>query len=337
MKVLLYQGGRDLVKTSGIGKAMEHQEKALQLVSRSYTKDPGEPFDLVQLNTVFPDSFFMAKKAKRQGKKVVYYAHSTMEDFKHSFTGSTALAPLFKKWLKICYGQGDLVITPTPYSRKLLEGLTLEKPIVSLSNGIDLNFFDSSKGNNERFRQFHNLKAEAKVIVSIGHYIERKGILDFVELARRLPEYEFVWLGYTSLKVVPKGIGKAVRTNLPNLQFPGYVSQEELRDALAAADLFFFPTFEETEGIVLLEAMAMKVPALVRDIPIYQTLKANEEVYKATNLTGFEQMIRKILENKVADLTEKGYDSVQHKSLPTIGRKLSRFYDEIMEPEEQFK
>ena len=37
--------------------------------------------DVVHINTVFPHSFFLAKKAKRHGIPVVYHAHSTKEDF----------------------------------------------------------------------------------------------------------------------------------------------------------------------------------------------------------------------------------------------------------------
>lgn len=40
--------------------------------------------------------------------------------------------------------------------------------------------------------------------MGVGLYIERKGILDFVELAKRLPEYKFIWFGYSSLAYSPK-------------------------------------------------------------------------------------------------------------------------------------
>ena len=36
-------------------------------------------------------------KVKQSKKKVIYYGHSTMEDFKNSFIGSNLAAPIFKK------------------------------------------------------------------------------------------------------------------------------------------------------------------------------------------------------------------------------------------------
>lgn len=331
MTVLLYQGGRSLVKTSGIGRALEHQEEALTRAGVSFTKNEKDPYDLVQINTILPDSFFFADRARRNGKKVVYYAHSTSEDFKDSFAGSNLLAGVFKKWLKRCYAKGDLILTPTPYSKKLIDEMGLSVPVIPVSNGIDLTFFDYNKADGIAFRKKMGLSENEKIILSTGHYIERKGITDFVELAKSLPEYTFIWLGYTNLAVVPKKVRQAVRTKLPNLYFPGFVSKETLRDALDAAHLFLFLTHEETEGIALLEGFAMKVPVLIRDIPIYEELKDGETIYKAKEIKGFQSRIRGILENKLSDVTQKAYQNVQKKDLSLIGRQLADLYIELKE------
>ena len=75
---------------------------------------------IVHINTVFPDSLLAALAARLSGKKVVYYAHSTMEDFRRSFPGSNWFAPLFKRWIRLCYQMEDIIITPTDYSRNFL-------------------------------------------------------------------------------------------------------------------------------------------------------------------------------------------------------------------------
>ena len=72
-----------------------HAKNALKSEQVELTCDPREDFDIVHLNTVFPSDYHMAKKAKREGKKVVYHAHSTKEDFRNSFVGSNLTAPLF--------------------------------------------------------------------------------------------------------------------------------------------------------------------------------------------------------------------------------------------------
>lgn len=87
LKVLLYSELQNKIEKSGVGRALRHQQKALSLAGVPYTMDPKEPYDLVHINTIFLRSFLLAKKAKRNGKKVVYHAHSTGEDFRNSFVG----------------------------------------------------------------------------------------------------------------------------------------------------------------------------------------------------------------------------------------------------------
>lgn len=174
--------------------------------------------------------------------------------------------------------------------------------------------------------------AEQKIVMSVGLTIERKGISDFVELAKRMPEYQFVWFGETNLNTVPVKTRKAVRTKLPNLWFAGYVNPEELREAYGSCDLFLFPSKEETEGIVVLEALAMKIPILLRDIPVYgDWLAENKEVYKAKDIKDFEQKARKILEGKLPDLTETGYRVAEDRSIEKVGIKLGEIYRKITE------
>ena len=77
-KVLLYNGGMKVAGKSGVGRAMEHQARALESAGIPYTFDPKEDYEVVHLNTVFPDSLWMSLKARMEGKRVVYYGHSTM-------------------------------------------------------------------------------------------------------------------------------------------------------------------------------------------------------------------------------------------------------------------
>jgi len=329
VKVFLYTGLLKLVNKSGVGQAVRHQKQALELLGVPYTTDRKENFDVIHLNTIFPDSLIMSLWAKRKNKKVIYYAHSTMEDFRNSFICSNFFAPLFKWWIKLCYNSGDLIITPTDYSKELLESYGLKKPIHSLSNGIDTDFFTRNQKARKRFRKKYQLKDDEKVIISVGHYIERKGIIDFVELAKRMPDYKFYWFGYTNLHLIPSKVKKAITNHPSNLFLPGYVNRNELRDAYCGSDLFLFLTHEETEGIVLLEALAAKIPVLIRDIPIYQNwLEDGTTVYKGKRIEEFEQKIRQILEGDLPDLTDQGHLLARERDLKVIGQRLLHLYQE---------
>lgn len=332
MKVCLYTEGLEYVSKSGLGRAIKHQMKALDYAGVEYTLDPNEEYDIVHINTYGLKSRHLARKARRKGRKVVYHAHSTEEDFRNSFILSNQIAPLFKRWLVSSYNLGDHIVTPTPYSKRLLEGYGIQKPITAVSNGIELSFYERPEGEDGgAFRKRFGYSKEDKVVMAVGLYIERKGILDFVELARRMPEYKFIWFGYLDPKLIPQKIRDALKVNLPNLVFPGYVEPEVLREAYYGADLFVFPTFEETEGIVLLEALAAKQKVLIRDIPIYDGwFTDGENVYKASSLDGFEEKIKGILEGDLPDLTAAGYELAKQKDIRSIGEELKAIYESVL-------
>lgn len=320
---------QNMIEKSGVGRAIYHQQSAARKNKIELAKNLEEA-DIVHINTVFPKSLFLAKKAKKRGIPVVYHAHSTKEDFRNSYIGSNLFAPLFGKWIQYCYNTGTIIITPTEYSKRLLISYGIKKRVEAISNGIDLTFYDRKNADRMSFRKKYGYTAEQKVIMSVGLTIERKGISDFVELAKRMPEYQFIWFGETNLNTVPIKTRKAVRTKLPNLRFAGYVNPEELREAYGSCDLFLFPSREETEGIVVLEALAMKIPMLLRDIPVYEDwLAENKEVYKAKNVKDFEQKARKILEGELPNLAEAGYRVAEARSLENIGIKLGEIYRKI--------
>lgn len=330
MKVLLYKGGMKLVGKSGVGRAVSHQAEALEKAGIAYTFQPKEDYDIVHINTVFPDSLWMSMKARMRGKRVVYYGHSTREDFRNSFPGSNLAAGLFQWWICLCYGSGDVVITPTDYSKRLLQSYPVSVDMVALSNGVNLKEFQRTSEGRKRFRAFYNISDSQKVILGVGHYIERKGILDFAAMAKRFPQYEFWWFGYTPSILVTKQVKKVLHQKLPNLHFPGYVESAKLADAYSGSDLFFFPTQEETEGIVMLEAMAMRIPVLVRDIPVYEGwLEHGKNVYKGKNRETFAALLPEILEGKLPDLTQEAYRTVQENSIDRIGKRLTEIYDRL--------
>lgn len=327
MRIYLNSDHMDTIKQSGVGRALEHQQMALESAGIPYTLTGTEPYDVIHINTVFLKSFLKAKRAKKQGKVVIYHAHSTIEDFKNSFIFSNVLFPLFGWWIKKAYSTADLILTPSRYSKSLLENYGIIKPIEVISNGVDLDYWTSTKEEIDMFRKKYHIQSNDKLILSVGLPIYRKGILDFVALAERFPDYQFIWFGYSDPHFLPKEAVKAINADLPNLQFPGYIARDELRVAYQASDLYLFLTHEETEGIVLLEALASKTDTIVRDIPVFNPDYVHgENLYKGSHLEDFAMLIENILEGKLPSLVEEGYKEVEKKSIQTIGFQLKNFY-----------
>ena len=334
MKVLIYSKDYETVKESGVGKAIDHQIKALSLAGCNFTLDEKEDFDLVHINTTLPGEVHFATKAKKMGKKVIYHGHSTMEDFKNSFIFSNQIAPLFKKWLIHAYKKGDLILTPTQYSKNILESYNLNRPIEVVSNGIDLDFWQKKPTDRANFYKKYGLDPEKKSIISVGLPIKRKGIDDFLRLAKKMPQYEFVWFGKLDRALMSPDIKKELEDVPKNFHTPGYVNSEDLREAYGGCDLYAFLTHEETEGIVLLEALATKAKILIRDIEIFEDgFVDGENIYKGKNIYDFEEKIKGILEGRLGDLSEIAYQRAKDKSIEKTGARLVKLYERTMKNE----
>ena len=164
-------------------------------------------------------------------------------------------------------------------------------------------------------------------MVSVGHTIARKGLPEFLELARRTPEARFLWFGWTNPKLIPQEIVRAMESAPGNVIFPGFVGREELREAYQGADVFAFLSHEETEGIVVLEALACGVPTVLRDIPVYGGwLENGETVYKASNDDEFQRIVSGLLDKRLPDLTAAGRAVAESRSLEQVGKRLTAIY-----------
>ena len=151
--------------------------------------------------------------------------------------------------------------------------------------------------------------------------------LDYIELARRMPEAKFLWFGYTDPKLIPTPVQQAIDGAPENLTFAGFVDQEHLCDAYCGADSFAFLSLEETEGIVVLEALACEIPILLRDIPVYDGwLVSGKNVYMSDDLDGFQRTLTAMLNGALPSLTQQGREVALSRSLIAVGERLREIY-----------
>lgn len=332
MRVLLYKEMQNMLKVSGIGRAFRQQFKALEMNGIDVTSDKAHPFDLVHFNTVFEESFSFLKHAKRKGIPVVVHAHSTKEDFLNSFNFSKYIKHWFYAKLKNMYSNADVIITPSNYSKSLLESYGYIKcPIKVLSNGIDLKEYERDEHKVEAFRNHFNLKPSDKVVIGVGLLFERKGLHDFIEVARMMPEITFIWFGTLNKAMQTKVIKQAIKNKPNNMIMPGYIAGDVIKGAFSSANCLLFPSYEETEGIVILEAMASKLPIIVRDIPVYAEFTHGKELLKGSSNLEFATRIQYILKKDTTTMTETAYQSVSQKDLSLIGKQLKAIYEETIE------
>lgn len=330
MKVCLYLEFKQFLKgyfykNAGTGflSSFKNYLKALDSAGVEVTENLKDEYDILHANLPFLKSLWAVRRAKRKGKKVVMSAHATAEDFRGVWRISNFLMPLVRRYYRFVYNQADIVVTPTIYTKSLLLKYPLKKRIEVVSCGVDFGKF-SSGGEG---RSYQKLEKEV-VVFNIANAIPRKGIASFVDLAKNFPDNKFFWYG----KIFKSFLYKRLPKNLPpNLEFKGFVP-----DILAAyrnGDIFVFPSHEENQGMVILEAAAAGLPILVRDLPAYQGwLVHNENCLIAKNEEEFKKYLNQLISDvglrerlgTAAKRTAEGED------LKNIGRRLFEVYQTLI-------
>lgn len=199
----------------------------------------------------------------------------------------------------------------------------------AVSNGVDTEFFQSRNKEKEKqeLHEKYKIPMNRKVVVSAGHLIQRKGILDFLKLAKMMPETTFIWFGGGNDSLVTQEVKEAVKKKSENVIFAGYVEAEELRSAYCGADAFAFFSYEETEGIVVLEALACEVPIVLRDIPVYKGwIQDQMQAYKVHNLEEYKHNLMHIFKKEQEELKGNARELAEQRSIRSAGERLKVVY-----------
>lgn len=321
--------GGILFKNVGTGllSSYKNQMAMLKHLNIPFVEKYDESCDILQINTPWLKSIYLIKKAKRKGIKVIIWSHVTAEDAMQVFRFMPLVAPLFKKYLKYAYGLADLVFCPTEYTKSLLVayGLNPQK-LTAQSNAVNLGKFYEDGKMRASGREKYGLNSMA--IGTVGLVIPRKGVDTFLDMAKKFKNNKFMWFG----KIYSSFLVKSLPKNLPkNVLFTGNV--DDINEAYNSLDIFIFPSYEENQGMVILEAAAVGLPIIVRDIPVYNTwLVHGENCLKAKTNEEFEESIKLLIKDAGlrAKLGKAAKILAQRESLDSLSRKLVLEYDKIL-------
>lgn len=267
------------VKGQGVGSCYEEQvnlvKKKLSAEFKVTENGKGR-FDIVHYHTVNPNYFIerIITRRKTIGVGYVHFLPATLDD-------SIKLPYLFRKvfywYLLKFYNSMDYLVTVNPFFIDQIREHGINHPKVScIYNFVSTEHFHPvSLEEKRKIRKHLGIDEDAFVVLGVGQLQTRKGVFDFVETAKRLPDVHFAWAGGFSFGVINEGFQeiKEIKENPPdNVSFLGIIEREEMPLVYQMADLMFLPSFDELFPMSILEALCCKLPVLVRDIPLYEQI-----------------------------------------------------------------
>jgi glycosyltransferase involved in cell wall biosynthesis len=255
-----------------VAKTLYRQLAAMNGVEVSWKGLPDNA-DLVHYHTFGPLALMNRKIARG---KTVLTAHSTPR----INLDNIALARFINKRYPKIYRKFDHIITISQSCTDEVTAMVPEIPVTCIPNGVNRTYFQRADEKRAAFRERYGIPEDQEVILSVAQLTPRKGLYDFLALSRRFPEKTFVWVGgfpYGALSKDWIKIRHLKRRCGENVVFPGYV--EEIISPYSAADAFFMPSYAETFGLVILEALSCGLPVIARDIPEFHDIFSDHILY----------------------------------------------------------
>jgi len=297
-------------------------------------------FDLIHIQTPFAAHYTGLRLAKQRKIPCIATYHTHFEEYFHHYL-PVLPRPLTRGMTRhLARSQCnalDAVIVPSSAMHTALRDYGVTTPMHVLPTGIPLTQFAPASKNNG-FRSKHGLPTDRPLALFVGRVAHEKNLhflLEAMQHALTLtPRIALVIAGegpaLNSLKKAVAQLGME-----KDVFFLGYLDrQQELPLCYAAADLFVFPSVTETQGLVLLEAMAAGLPVLgIPAMGAADILGPQQGAVCAPHeKRGFGQLMAELLGNpeRLAKLTTEGREFAQTWGAPERARQLAHLYRQII-------
>ena len=222
-------------------------------------------WDAIHIHTPFRAHQLGVRLARFTGRPTVETYHTYFEEYVALYLPwlPAALLRMFARHAsrKLCHDVDHLIV-PSQELVRVLDGYGNTTPSTVLPTGIELREFNDGSG--ERFRRQYGIAPQRPTLVTVSRLAMEKNIEFLLRVVQRLVP-EFPGLLFVIAGEGPDAERLKKRTIAfglhDNVRFFGNLDRRTaLLDCYRAGDVFVFASPTETQGLVLIEAMALGVP-----------------------------------------------------------------------------
>ena len=272
---------------------------------------------------------------------VVYTYHTRLEHFSYAVPLPKAF---FKNFLSHALirrigNKCDAVVVPTEASEYYLRMIRVKSPVFVIPTGIETEKFRScSKTETVRLRKKLGIKEEEKVLLSVSRLNVEKNIHFMLEAVSELTKtcsqpFRFVLIGdgpdRSKLWDAAKTLGLQ-----DVIIFTGSVPPDLIPSYYSLGDIFVFSSTAETQGMVILEAMAS-------GMPVVAIRASGIDDFVVDGITGFKTMqhveiwaekVRLLLEDEILrnDLSRHALSMADRYRIEEFGRRMEKVYAHVL-------
>lgn len=313
------------VHTAYLNYAAMLEENGEKVVRNSWKKA-----DVTSIHTLGPLGLYKLLMSK----PTVVTAHIIPDSFVGSLIGIKYWYGLLKWYLTFAYSRANLVLAVSPKVESELIKMGVKSKIKLFPNPINTKLFKRNEQVRQREREKLKIGKDEFVVLGAGQIQTRKGISDFIETARKLPQIKFVWIGgqpFKTITEVDKKLSEEIEKKPDNLLLPGVFGYSEMPAIYNIADVFMLPSYQENAPMAVIEAASTGLPVVLRDLPEYKMLYKNGHYTGAKN-DDFVGTIKKLFEdrNYYHDCVVESEKLSEEFSFKTLGPSLIKDYQSLI-------
>jgi glycosyltransferase involved in cell wall biosynthesis len=227
--------------------------------------------DIIHSHDPFAVGLFGLAVAKRFRLPYAHTYHTLYPEYVHYVWETRFTRAMAERMSRDFCDQCDLVLAPSTKIERALHEWGVLAPVEILPTGVDgARFAGSNAEAAAALRHRFGIPETDRVLVFVGRIGLEKNIDLLVEALAKIKT------PHTRLLVVGSGPHRgdldrhiAALGLKDRVTFTGYLQGEDVAAAYAASDAFFFASLSETQGLVVVEAMASGLPVIaVEDLAV---------------------------------------------------------------------
>jgi len=232
--------------------------------------------DIIHVHSPFTMGRVGLRYARKFNLPLVFTYHTRYDQYVHYLVVAQDLAKdLTIKYSSHFCNNCSHVIVPAAEIESMVRDFSVTAPISIIPTGVDLDKFSS--GDKEWLRKHYTIPAANRILLFVGRLTQEKNLPFLIQTFKEVKDH----MPATTLVITAQGPMEAELKQLvidldlsldSDVIFTGVLPFETLVDVYSSADLFVFASLTETQGLVLLEAMAAGLPVAAVRAPGVQEM-----------------------------------------------------------------
>jgi 1,2-diacylglycerol-3-alpha-glucose alpha-1,2-galactosyltransferase len=223
----------------------------------------------------------------------------------HTLEGSIDLPKFIfvglKHYIIDFYKSADYLVVVNPiFIKELIQLGIPESRIKYIPNYVSKQKFHAyEEQKRNEIRAKYGVGPDDFVVIGVGQVQMRKGVLDFVDVAKQCPQVKFLWCGGFSFGAITDGyheLKEVMEKHPENVKFLGIIPREEMNDIYNVSDVLFMPSYNELFPMAILEACNLNKPLLLRNLDLYEEILFDSYL-KADSNEAFAKVICDLRQN----------------------------------------